>query len=211
MILLRAIYYFSVAYSAAVIGYKNYKANKTIKNSGYTVKDTRPFKDKFVSFVKDYSYMLIPGLNLYVVHDERSKDAASYVESRMNKLSSLGILAKNDEKEKEPEKVVVKEEVKKEEPEKKPEKEVKKSTTKKTTTSKTESIEEQIAKLKALGRVYRDEHKRLTDLNAPVRERNELVHKVVDIENQLKSLYRQQKIESLKAERDRVTGLSRSK
>lgn len=179
--------------SSSLVAYKNYKANESIKESGLKIEDKRPLKEKIYSFIKDYTYLFLPGINLLVSINEFKKDNNDYMKERITKLTLDGRLVKSNETSQPKKKEVKKEEVK----------EVKHET-KKETPIESKSIQEQINYYEGLDSKYRNLHKKLKSENAPVEQRNELVRKTIEVDKKLASLYRQLEINNLKDERDRA-------
>ena len=204
----RIAYYLSILLSSSIVYYKNVMADWEISNRGYKYTDSRSFKEKFISFLKNYSYLFFPLLNLYVSINEGLRNKEDYLMERLNKLLLSNRIEKVEDKTKTEEKVEIKKEEIKEE--KKEEKKETKTEEKKLTIDDL-SIEEQIEYYERLDNEYRLEHSKIPKTKENVKRRNELVRKVKEIESKLSSLYRQQEIKNLKEEREKITGFSRSK
>lgn len=178
--------------SSSLIGYKNYKANESIKESGLKIVDKRTIKEKIYSFIKNYSYLFLPLVNLFVSVNEFKKDDNDYMKERISKLTLENRLTKSGNV------IESKEEVKKEEV-----KEVKKET-KREVPIESKSIEEQISYYEKLDSQYRTQYAKLKSQNAPVAQRNDLVRKTTEVDKKLASLYRKLELNNLRDERDRV-------
>ena len=197
MSFLNIVYLTTIAVVSTIKVCRNNIADGKISKMGYSFKDDRPFKEKLVSFLRDYSYLLVPFIHLYVPYRESLIDADEYLDERIKQLNYYGVLSKEEDiKPEKKTEIEVKSEEKKEETKKEEKKELK---------IEDLSLEEQISYYERLENNYRIEHEKLTKAKADVNLRNELVKKVIDIDRKLDSLHRQLKIKKLTEERDRIT------
>lgn len=84
--------------SAGVQLFKNNMANAAIKRKGYNISsDNRSKSEILSSFIKDYFYILVPGVNIYKAFKLFMKDDNSYALERKSKLEKYERL-NHDEK-----------------------------------------------------------------------------------------------------------------
>ena len=172
--------------STLIVNIKNNAANNKIERSGYTIiSDPRSFSEKAISFIKDYTYLLVPILNIYRAGRLFLKPDVKYAKERQALLEERERIVKSSE--------VVKEV---------PKKKVAKKIVPKILQEKTPdemSLEEKRDYYIRLDKKLHEQLAQLDSHGCSDQEHNAVVDKIIEVQGKYKVVQRQIELNSLKS------------
>ena len=181
--------------SSALLAIKNVAANNRIERMGNIITpDHRSFPERFISAVKDYTYLFIPGLNIIRSIKKFVTNDAEYTSSRLALLQERERIQEAKQEVSLPE--ANKNETVKESIEEAPVKEVKKV--------EKMNLHEQLEYYRELDAQLRGEHDILKEQGASIREINAIVDQIEEVDAKFYSILRKIKLAELKEERDNL-------